>query len=482
MRLSPAASLYEYARPRGGPRGREGGAGVRRFRWLVWVALASLALGLGAACAQPRGVPAPLGQGDLDTVWTLVAAFLVFFMAAGFALLEAGFCRAKNTVHGLARSFVSLAVVSLAFWVLGFGLMWGRGDALIGASGFLVSGRFSDPAALGGFGVPLFVRFFLYLAYCGVATSIVSGGVAERVRLPAYLLFTALVAAVLYPIVGRAVWNGGVLYALGFRDYAGATVVHSVGGWAALAGALTLGPRIGKYRKDGATSPMPGHNVSLATLGGFILWLGWFGFCAGRTMTADGERIAHVVMTTNLSAAASTLAAVSLAWAVLGKPDFGMTINGTLGGLVAITASCAYVSPGGAIAIGAIAGALVVGGILGFDRLRIDDPVGVLSVHLLNGVFGTLAVGLLASPAAPLREDSPGPGLLYGGGLGSLLTQGLGVLAVGAFVFVVSLAVWQLLRVTLGLRVGPAEELQGLDVTEMGMEAYPHDPSSAALR
>ncbi len=448
------------------------------------VALVSFAFCAGGAFAQAgRGLPAGGGasaQAALDTVWTLLAAFLVFVMAAGFALLEAGFCRAKNAVHSLAKNFLALAIASLALWAVGFGLMWGDGSALVGTSGFLLAGGFERLASMAASQVPLFVRFFLYVAYCGVVVSIVSGGVAERVRFHAYLAFAVVLAAVLYPLVGRCVWGGGFLSTAGFTDYAGATVVHSVGGWAALAGALTLGPRIGKYRKDGATSPMPGHNLSLATLGGFILWLGWFGFCAGRSMVADPERLAHVIMTTNLSAAASTLAAMSAAWAILGKPDFGMTINGTLGGLVAITASCAYVSPGGAFAIGLVAGVLVVVGILGFDRLHIDDPVGVLSVHLVNGVFGTLAVGLFASPA--LWPSSTSPGLFYGGGPHLLLMQCLGVLVVGVFTFVVSLAAWQLIRRTIGLRVGPAEELQGLDVTEMGMEAYPHDPTSAALR
>lgn len=460
---------------------------MRNLWWLVSVALAPLVLCAGAAWAQPGAGPSflPAGphvKGALDTVWTLLAALLVFFMAAGFALLEAGFCRAKSAVHSLARSFISLAVASLALWVAGFGLMAGNGSDLVGTSGFLMTGRFDRFLQLSGSTVPLFARFLLYLAYCGVAISIVSGGVAERVRFHAYLVFSLVMAAVIYPLVVRCVWGGGLLFTCGFRDYAGATVIHSVGGWAALAGALSLGPRIGKYRKDGAAGPMPGHNMALATLGGFILWLGWFGFCAGRTMVADPERIAHVVMVTNLSAAASTLAALSVAWWVVGKPDLGMTLNGTLGGLVAITASCGYVTPAGAFVVGLIAGVLVVVGILGFDRLHIDDPVGVLSVHLVNGIFGTLAVGLLASPNVPWRDDTPGPGLLYGGGPGLLLAQCWGVVVVGAFAFLVSLAVWQLIRVTVGLRVGPAEELQGLDVSEMGMEAYPHDPLSSVLR
>jgi len=431
---------------------------------------------------QAGAVWSALGSG-----WMLLAALLVYAMNAGFALLEAGFCRSKNAVHALGKSFAVFAVAALAFWMVGFALMFGRGSDFVGASGFLFGERSPAFAEIGPRGTPLFVRFLFELAYCGIATIIISGAVAERIRFRAFLIFSLMMAGVIYPLVGHWAWaNGGLLARWGFRDHAGATVVHSVGGWAALAGVLSLGPRIGKYRKDGSANPMPGHNMGFAALGGFILWLGWFGFNAGRTVAFDSELIGRVLMNTALAGATSTLSAMLIAWVLLGKPDLGMIINGTLGGLVAISAACADVLPWAAAAIGLIAGALVVLGVLSLDRLHIDDPVGGLSVHLLNGVFGTLAVGLLADPAHlhwPATGGLVGanPGLLHGGWV-QLAAQIVGILLVGVFTFVASLVVWQLIRVTIGLRVGPAEELQGLDVSEMGMEAYPHDPMSPVLR
>jgi len=459
---------------------------MRMFRLVWWASASALLLFSGALWAQetlgPAGaqVAITVTRTDLDTLWTLMAAFLVFFMNAGFALVESGFCRAKNVVNIMAKNFVVFAIASISFWLAGFALMFGDGNPVVGTSGFMLSESSGPFEALSWTPVPLYAKFLFQLVFCGTAATIVSGAVAERIRFHAYIIFSFVLTGVLYPIAGHWVWGGGFLSGLGFADFAGSTVVHSVGGWAALAGVLVLGARIGKYRKDGSVHPIPGHNMALATLGGLILWLGWFGFNPGSTMAANGGEIARIAMTTNLAAAAGIASSTIVAWAVLKKPDLGMIVNGALAGLVAVTAPCAWVSPGGALVIGLVAGALVVLGIVAFDRLHVDDPVGALSVHLVNGVFGTLAVGLFAHPLYATGDGAPQPGLLYGGGFAQLLAQLAGVLAVGAVVFGVSLGLWYLIRLTAGLRVGPEEELQGLDVTEMGMEAYPHDSVAAS--
>jgi Amt family ammonium transporter len=448
-----------------------------------------------AAAAEPatlESLKAALekSQGDakvnMDTLWTMVAAFLVFFMNAGFAFVESGLCRAKNAANILSKNFVVFAIATLSFFALGFGLMFGDGNAFLGTNGlFALSGADNSPAtgdayqgaysAMKGAGIPLYAKFFFQLVFAGTAATIVSGAVAERIKLHAFLIFSVVMGAVIYPIAGHWIWGGGFL-ATGDRqmfDFAGSTVVHSVGGWAALAGILVLGPRMGKFTKGGKVKPIPGHSMALATLGVFILWLGWFGFNPGSTLEANGASIAHIALTTNLAAAAATMVATLVAWLKLGKPDLSMTLNGCLAGLVAITAGCAYVSPLSALAIGAGAGGIVVLAVLGFDRLRIDDPVGALSVHLVNGIFGTLCVGLFAE--ASINKDV-GDGLLFGGGAGLLVRQLQGVLMIGAFTFASSFAAWYAIKKLVGIRVSAEEEFHGLDVGEMGMEAYPGDP------
>jgi Amt family ammonium transporter len=407
----------------------------------------------------------------LDTLWVVVAACLVFFMNAGFAMLETGLCQAKNAVNILAKNFIVFAVSSLAFWVVGFGLMFGDGTPLVGLNGWLLQGADNSPAlgeayagvfsSLNWTGVPLSVKFFFQLVFAGTAATIVSGAVAERVKFIGFIVFSFLLVALVYPVGGHWAWGGGWLATAGFKDFAGSTVVHSIGGWAALMGVIILGPRAGKYR-DGRVHPIPGHNMSLATLGTFILWLGWFGFNPGSTMAADVNAIGLVALNTNMAAAAGCLSATALAWVVLGKPDLSMILNGTLAGLVAITAPCAFVSTGSSVIIGVLAGVLVVGSVLFFDRVELDDPVGALSVHLVNGVFGTLAVGLFATEG----------GLLFGGGFGQTLAQLKGVVAVGLFTAVASGLVWMAIKLTLGLRVSAEEEREGLDTGEHGMEAY----------
>lgn len=408
----------------------------------------------------------------LDTVWVLLAAFLVFWMNAGFACLEAGLCRAKNAVNILAKNFVVFAVSSIAFWLVGFALMFGDGNGFLGLTGWALAGADNSPAtgdayagvfaSLNWTGVPLSAKFFFQLVFAGTAATIVSGVVAERIKFITFILFSFLLVAVIYPIGGHWAWGGGWLAGMGFADFAGSTIVHSVGGWAALAGVLLLGPRLGKYKSDGTSRPIPGHNMGLATLGTLILWLGWFGFNPGSTMAADANAIATIALNTTMAAAAGCLAATAVAWMALGKPDLSMILNGTLAGLVAITAPCAFVNVPSAVLIGLIAGVLVVYAVLFFDRVRIDDPVGALSVHLVNGVFGTLAVGLFATDG----------GLFFGGGASKLLVQLYGVAAIGATVFTLSLLGWFLLKATVGIRVSAEEEVEGLDVGEHGIEAY----------
>lgn len=409
----------------------------------------------------------------IDTLWVVIAGFLVFFMNAGFALVESGLCRAKNTVNILAKNFVVFAASSIAFWIVGFALMFGTGNAIIGLAGWMLGGADNSPAmgdayagvfsSLNWTGVPLFAKFFFQLVFAGTAATIVSGAVAERIKFGSFVVFSFVLVAFIYPLGGHWAWGGGWLAGMGFADFAGSTVVHSIGGWAALAGVIVLGPRTGKFAADGSARPIPGHNMSSATLGALILWLGWFGFNPGSTMAADPNAIALIALNTNMAAAAGCLTATVAAWLALGKPDLSMILNGTLAGLVAITAPCNAVSVGSSVVIGGLAGVLVVYAVLFFDKMKLDDPVGALSVHLVNGAFGTLCVGLFATDG----------GLLMGGGLSKTLTQLTGIVSVGVVTFILSLVVWYALKATIGIRVSPEEELEGLDSGEHGMDAYP---------
>jgi len=410
----------------------------------------------------------------LDTVWVLVTAFLVFWMNAGFAFLEAGLNRAKNAVNILAKNFIVFAASSIAFWAIGFALMFGDGnDYGYGMAGWFLQGADNSPAmadkyqgvfsALNWTGVPLYAKFFFQLVFAGTAATIVSGAVAERIKFLSFIIFSFVLVGVIYPLGGHWAWGGGWLADRGFLDFAGSTVVHSIGGWCALTGVIILGPRIGKFHADGSVRPIPGHNMGMATLGTLILWLGWFGFNPGSTMAADANAIASIALNTNMAAAAGCLSACAVAWIALGKPDLSMILNGTLAGLVAITAPCSVVSVTGSVIIGVVAGVLVVYAVLFFDKVKLDDPVGALSVHLVNGVFGTLCVGLFATDG----------GLFYGGGAGKLMTQAIGVAGIGAATAVLSAIAWLVLKVTMGIRVSAEEEVEGLDVGEHGNEAYP---------
>lgn len=417
----------------------------------------------------------------IDTLWVVLAAMLVFFMNLGFASLESGMARSKNTVNIMSKNFIVFAVSSLGFYILGWGLMFGDGNGFIGLNGlFFAGGADNSPltgdayegvySAISWAGIPFWVKFFFQLVFCGTAATIVSGAVAERIKYISFIVFSLALTLLIYPMVGHWIWGGGWLAELGFLDFAGGTTVHSVGGWAALSGIMILGPRIGKYTKDGKINPIPGHSVALATIGALILWFGWFGFNPGSTMSLNPEAIGHLLVTTNMAGVMGILTATSVAWIKIGKPDMSMSINGLLAGLVAITPACAYVSVTSAIVIGIIAGVLVVYATLFFDKFKLDDPVGATAVHLSNGIFGTLAVGIFAQAGVNGNEVN---GLLFGGGFTQLGIQVLGVAAAGAFTFAGTCVIWILIKKTIGLRVSIKEELEGLDIGEHGNQAYP---------
>lgn len=410
----------------------------------------------------------------IDTLWVFLAAILVFFMNLGFASVEAGFARSKNTVNILSKNFIVFAVSSLGFLLLGWGLMFGGDNPFIGTEHLFILGSqdlsFYDNTLTSS--VPFWGKFFFQLVFCGTAATIVSGSVAERVKYITFILFSFVLTLVIYPIVGHWVWGGGWLADLGFRDFAGDAVVHSLGGWSALAGAMFLGPRIGKYGKDGKPRAIPGHSMSLAVIGLFVLWLGWFGFNPGSTMSFQNPSdVMHILMTTNTAAIAAVVTSTATSWILLKKPDLGMTVNGCLAGLVGITGSCAYVSVESSLLIGALSGILVVFAVQFFDRVHIDDPVGATAVHLCCGVFGTICVGLFSQ--AGVTSLSTVDGLFFGGGFGPLGIQLLGVVVIGAFSFLSSGLVWLVLKKTIGIRVSPEEEIQGLDIGEHGNVAYP---------
>ncbi len=434
--------------------------------------------------------PAPIATGDLkialDTMWVMIAGFLVFFMNLGFGCVEAGMCRVKNCVNILSKNFVVFAVSTLGFWVLGFGLMFGHGSPYLGTEGlFLASGEDNSPATMDAYkgaydalkwtGVPLAAKFFFQLVFAGTAATIVSGAVAERIKYISFIVFSLLISVFIYPVVGHWVWGGGFLQTQGFYDFAGSTQVHSIGGWCALTGVIFLGPRIGKFTADGKANAIPGHSMMAAFIGCLVLWFGWFGFNPGSTMAADPIAIADIALTTNLGAVFATLTATATAWILLGKPDIGMTLNGCLAGLVGVTAGCSVITPVGAAIIGSISGVAVVFAVMFFDKIKIDDPVGATSVHLVNGVFGTLCVGLFASPevlkAHLIPPEVCKPGLFYGGSE-QIVIQLIGIVSTAVYVLVVSAICWVVIKATLGLRVSDEEQFEGLDHGEHGNTAY----------
>ncbi|MDH4185311.1 MAG: ammonium transporter [Nitrospinota bacterium] len=420
-------------------------------------ALALLLLSAGSSWAQ-EAAPTLLDiKVRVDTIWILLAGMLVFMMNLGFALLEAGLCRAKNVVNILSKNVLILAMTSISYWMIGWGLMYGHGNSFAGFSDFFLS-----PAAEPG-KIPQYAIFFFQMGFAATSASIVSGAVAERVKYTSFLLFGLLMVAIIYPLCGHWVWAAdGWLNKLGFLDFAGSTAVHSVGGWAALTGAIILGPRNGKF-VGGVMKPMPGHNQALTALGAMILWFGWFGFNPGSQLAADPGPIASIIVATNIAGAAGVIAASAVTFFLLGKPDLSMAFNGGLAGLVAVTAGCNAVSPFGAVLIGIMAGVLVAAGVIFFDKIHVDDPIGAISVHLLNGVWGTLAVGFFHMEK----------GLFYGGGFHQIFVQLAGVVAVAIYGLAISVAAWKAINAVMGLRVLAEEEFDGLDLGEHGMEAYP---------
>lgn len=453
-----------------------------RKRWLLFsacLAISVTALGLTAplfaeeaamATAEANAKSIAGQQVVLDTLWTLLAAVLVFFMQAGFAMVETGFTRAKNACNILMKNLMDFSFGTVAFWILGFGIMFGAGNAFFGTSGFFLKDAGATFASLDWSTVSLGCKYFFQLVFAATAATIVSGAMAERTKFVSYIVYSVVISALIYPVSGHWIWGGGWLAGLGMWDFAGSTVVHSVGGWLAFTGAIMLGPRLGKYNRDGSSNAIMGHSLPLATLGVFILWLGWFGFNPGSTMAATPS-IAHIAVTTNMAAAVGAIAAMFTSWVLFKKSDISMSLNGALAGLVAITAPCAFVSISSAFWIGTVAGILVVLSVVFVDKvLHIDDPVGAFSVHAVNGVWGTLSLGLFAQDI--FSPGTTGNGLLFGGGTKLLFAQFIGVVSVMAWCLVTGFILFGIIKKVIGLRVSKDEELRGLDIGEHGMEAY----------
>lgn len=399
---------------------------------------------------------------SLNTLWVLIAAALVFFMQAGFALVEAGLTRSKNTANILMKNLMDLVIGTIAFWVIGFGIMFGAKNGFWGGIDLFTQNTYRTD-------MPDLAFLIFQTVFAATAATIVSGAMAERTKFNAYLVYSAVITLVIYPVSGHWAWGGGWLANLStpFADFAGSTVVHSVGGWVAMIGSLILGPRIGKYGKDGTVNAIPGHNLPLATLGVFILWLGWFGFNPGSQLaaagTANAEAISLIFVTTNIAAAGGALSTLLYMWLKYKKPPLSMTLNGALAGLVAITAGCNVVTPGGALIIGLLAGVLVVLSVEFFDKVaKIDDPVGAISVHGVCGAFGTLMVGVFSTSG----------GVFYGFGFSQLISQAIGVAAVAAWAISIALILFTVLKYTNGLRVSRRIEEEGLDIYEHGESAY----------
>ncbi|MBT2654854.1 ammonium transporter [Bacillus sp. ISL-18] len=402
----------------------------------------------------------------MNSLWVMLGAVLVILMIGGFILLETGSTRMKNAGHIAGKTILTFSISSIIFWAVGFGLIFGKGNALIGFSNFLYSGYDMDSLSLSGS-----VFFLFQLAFAGISLTIAFGGFAERAKLSAYLVFAVLFSVIVYPPIAHWIWGGGWLAEHGKQDFAGSTVVHLTGAMAALAATILLKPRIGKYNKDGSANNLAGHNQVFTALSVLLLWVGWFGFNAGSTLSVDKGFFGFVAMNTNLAAAAGTIAAMIVSWIVLGKADVPMMLNGALAGLVAITASCAFVETWAAVLIGFIAGILVFYSIRFFEKVKIDDPIAALSVHGTAGVWGTLSNGFFATKELATVGK---PGLFYGGGLHQLGVQALGVFTCAAFAFIVSFILLAVMKKVMnGLRVTEEEEIIGLDMSEHGSYGYP---------
>ncbi|MFD1738481.1 ammonium transporter [Bacillus salitolerans] len=404
----------------------------------------------------------------MNNLWVLIAGVLVLFMQGGFILLEAGSTRMKNAGHIAGKTVFTVGVASLVFWAVGYGLIYGEGNAFIGLSSFF----YGDFTTMGE-GLAGSVDFFFQLTFATIALTIAFAGFAERAKLSTYVLFALIFSAAVYPVVAHWIWGGGWLAEYGKQDFAGSTVVHLTGAMAALAATLILKPRIGKYNKDGSSNELSGHNQVFTALGVLVLWVGWFGFNAGSTFGVDSAFFGYVALNTQLAASAGAVAALFTAWAVTGKADIVTTLNGALAGLVAITASCAFVAPWGAVIIGLIGGLIVFYSMKFFEKAKIDDPIFALSVHGVAGVWGTLSTGIFATPE--LAAINTGlPGLLYGGGFTQLGVQALGVVSSGLYAFVVSYIILKVMKAVMGsIRVTKENEIIGLDLSEHGSYGYP---------
>jgi Amt family ammonium transporter len=415
-------------------------------------------LGVFTGKAQAAGTEQETVFSAVDTVWVLFCAFLVFFMQAGFGFLEAGFVRSKNVVNIMAENLMDTTATTVGFIIAGFGLMFGSGNDFFGTEWFFLQGM---PDVYPGLTIPILTFFFFQFAFSAAASTIASGLMAERTDFKADLVYSFLTGLLIYPIFGHWVWGGGWLAKLGFTDFAGSSVVHLVGALIGLAGTIVLGKR---RDKEFGKSTIRGHNIPLAALGTFVLWLGWFGFNPGSQLNADPEAISLIVITTDFAATAGAISAMFISYFHTKKWDVSMGMNGCLGGLVAITAGCAFVTPGAALLIGVIAGAITYYGVFLIEKLRIDDPVGAFPVHGFNGMFGILAVGIWGVD---------GLGLLSGGGFAQLATQAIGILAAIVFVFPIAYLMFQAIDKTIGLRVKPEVESVGIDLEYHGIESYP---------
>jgi ammonium transporter, Amt family len=445
----------------------------RRLKIMLFAALVLLLVVLAAGPAAAQGTTKSVEQirTALDTVWVLIAGSLVFIMQLGFFFLEGGLTRARNVSNAMLKGGIDFCLGALVFWIIGFGLMFGTdAGGFVGSNSFLVNVANPMHGAL-----PMYVFIFFQIAFAGAAATILAGGVAERMKFSAYVVATICITGLIYPFVGHWIWaEGGWLARLGMIDFAGSTVVHTVGGTCALVGAIMVGPRLGKYGKDGKVNAIPGHNIPMVALGTFILWLGWFGFNPGSTLHAS-PAIAHIVMTTTLAGAAGGTVSMFFTWHRYKKPDVSMTMNGILAGLVAITAGCASVGMISAVVIGLIAGVLVVLSVEFIDKkLKVDDPVGAISVHCVNGVWGTLAVGLFAQASfGKANGIAAVDGLFFGGGFKQLGLQALGSLSTLVWVGATAALMFFIIKKIWGLRVDDEEQRIGLDLSEHNLEAYP---------
>lgn len=415
-------------------------------------------------------------QAGLNSVFVFLAALLVFFMQAGFALLEAGSVRMKNAGHVAGKTVLTFGISVVAFWAMGFGLAFGNGNSFFGLEGFFLSGdnMAASFSSLAIYDVPTTIMFLFHLSFAAVSLAIACGGMAERAKLSVYIIFGILFTIVIYPVVAHWVWGGGWLGSLGMQDFAGSTVVHLTGATAALVATILLKPRLGKYNKDGKPNSIPGHNQVLSVLGVLIIWIGWFGFNPGSTISAltDGF-FGFVALNTNIAAAAGALAALFISWAVLGKADIPSMLNGVLAAFVAITGACAFVEPWAAVVIGAVAGSITFFTAQWFERKGVDDPVYAFSVHGVAGMWGAVSTGLFAAPRLVEITGVGNAGLFYGGGFRQLGVQLLGLIGTFAFVLVISFLILGLIKITMGLRVTEEEELMGLDISEHGTYGYP---------